>query len=105
MRYIEITIWHPLDDKCWPWIPKFEWWVSGHGFDFCWLIFSVNVNMERHDEPIPMWEDPGDESKEWARYDDGYPVADTGYEAGDAWPPNVTWSYLPPNPGTWSRTR
>ena len=71
MRYIEITIWHPIDDKRWTWIPKFEWWVSGHGFDFYWLIFSVNVNIERHDEPMARETPTTDEAGEWARYDDG----------------------------------
>ena len=32
-----------------------------------------------------------------------YPVVDTGNASGDMWPPNVTWSYAPPNPGTWGR--
>ena len=33
----------------------------------------------------------------------GWPVAGTvEYEAGDAWPAGVTWSYAPPNPGSWN---
>ena len=32
-----------------------------------------------------------------------YPVAGTvEHQPGDMWPPNVTWSYAPPNPGTWN---
>lgn len=32
-----------------------------------------------------------------------YPVVtDTDYQPGDAWPPTVTWSVMPPNPGGWN---
>jgi hypothetical protein len=42
MRYIEITIWHPLDGN-FTWRPRFERWISGDGFDFEWLFFGFNV--------------------------------------------------------------
>ena len=52
--------------------------------------------------PARAWVDPGDDV-EWARFDDGYPVAGTvEHQPGDMWPPNVTWSYAPPNPGSWN---
>ena len=64
--------------------------------------------------PARAWVDPGGDV-EWARFDDGYPVAGTvehqpltdkdkavlGLIFGDGTGSVPTWSYAPPNPGSW----
>ena len=51
MRYIEITIWHPWDcRRSMSWMPRFEWWTSGDGFDFDWLFINLNVHTKEYVE-------------------------------------------------------
>ena len=33
----------------------------------------------------------------WVDYD-----GSADHQPGDMWPPHVTWSYAPPNPGSWN---
>lgn len=64
MRYVEITIWHPLDalrEEGFGWIPKFSLWHEKDGFNLEWLFLTLIVSWHKSEEPAD-WGDryPGE---------------------------------------------